>query len=266
MAAAKRPREEGEPLEFFSAWFCPYAQRAWIALEHHGLKYQKVEGLLPDAPGPDFVAYKKHPRLLELNPKGLVPTLCQGSNAPAVYESNVCVEFADELATSKSNGAAAASLLPGTPSERAALRLEADWVNKSLCSPFYVVLVSKSLDDQKAAFDKMVASIDELETRTKLPFLTGDTLTTVDVTLIPWAHRIFTCKILETYKGSDFAINLTKRPKLAEWLDRVLALSSVQATLAETSSLVQVYKRYADGTAKSKVADAVRQGKTADTV
>ena len=60
----KRAAESG--LEFFSAWFCPYAQRAWIALEHHGLKYNKVEGLLPDAPGQDFKGYKKHPKLLEL--------------------------------------------------------------------------------------------------------------------------------------------------------------------------------------------------------
>ena len=63
-AMTKRAAETG--LEFFSAWFCPYAQRAWTALEHHGLKYSKVEGLLPDAPGQDFKGYKKHPRLLEL--------------------------------------------------------------------------------------------------------------------------------------------------------------------------------------------------------
>mmetsp|Transcript_20229 Transcript_20229/g.36687 ORF Transcript_20229/g.36687 Transcript_20229/m.36687 type:complete len:264 (+) Transcript_20229:53-844(+) len=260
----KRPREEGEPLEFFSAWFCPYAQRAWIALEHHGLKYQKVEGLLPDAPGDDFAGYKKHPRLLELNPKGLVPTLCEGSGSSPVFESAVCVEYVDELASK--SGTAAASLLPGSPSERAALRLEADWVNKNLCSPFYVVLVSKSLEDRKAAFDKIVASLDDLEARAKLPFLIGDVMTAVDVSFIPWAHRIFTCKILETYRGSDFAIDLSKRPKLTQWLERVLALPSVKATLAETSALVPVYKRYADGTAKSKVADAVRQGKAADTV
>ena len=63
-AMTKRAAETG--LEFFSAWFCPYAQRAWIALEHHGMKYRKVEGLIPDAPGDDFKGYKKHPRLLEL--------------------------------------------------------------------------------------------------------------------------------------------------------------------------------------------------------
>lgn len=59
----KRP----PPLDFFSAWFCPYAQRAWIALEHHGLKFRKLEGLEPDAvDAAQFKGYKKHPKLLEL--------------------------------------------------------------------------------------------------------------------------------------------------------------------------------------------------------
>eukprot|EP00438_Fugacium_kawagutii_P028710 Skav229184 [mRNA] locus=scaffold1004:268023:268682:- [translate_table: standard] len=123
----KRAAESG--LEFFSAWFCPYAQRAWIALEHHGLKYSKVEGLLPDAPGQDFKGYKKHPRLLELNPKGLVPTLCE-DGMPPVYESAICVEYIDELAAGRGNS----SLMPGSPAERAALRLKVDWINKILGS------------------------------------------------------------------------------------------------------------------------------------
>lgn len=163
-AMTKRAAETG--LEFFSAWFCPYAQRAWIALEHHGLKYSKVEGLLPDAPGQDFKSYKKHPRLLELtfdlmlrwqlfsflsifsgrqewdagshtrssclsfgrNPKGLVPTLCE-DGMPPVYESAVCVEYIDELAA---RGGGNSSLMPGSPAERAALRLKVDWINKIL--------------------------------------------------------------------------------------------------------------------------------------
>eukprot|EP00434_Breviolum_minutum_P030446 symbB.v1.2.026925.t1/scaffold2698.1/size85437/1 len=125
----KRAAESG--LEFFSAWFCPYAQRAWIALEHHGLKYNKVEGLLPDAPcSQDFKGYKKHPRLLELNPKGLVPTLCE-DGMPPVYESAVCVEYIDELAQ-RSGGNLDRTLMPGSPAERAALRLKVDWINKSL--------------------------------------------------------------------------------------------------------------------------------------
>ena len=58
------------------------------------------------------------------NPKGLVPTLSEGEGKPPVCESAVCVEYIDELAGSR-------SLLPGSPAERAAIRLKVDWINKS---------------------------------------------------------------------------------------------------------------------------------------
>lgn len=62
------------------------------------------------------------------NPKGLVPTLCE-DGMPPVYESAVCVEYIDELAA-RSGGNS--SLMPGSPAERAALRLKVDWINKIL--------------------------------------------------------------------------------------------------------------------------------------
>eukprot|EP00435_Cladocopium_sp_Y103_P003993 s3117_g1.t1 len=244
-AMTKRAAETG--LEFFSAWFCPYAQRAWIALEHHGLKYSKVEGLLPDAPGQDFKGYKKHPRLLE-NPKGLVPTLCE-DGMPPVYESAVCVEYIDELAA-RSGGNS--SLMPGSPAERAALRLK--------------VLVRTSTDDRKAALETLKNSIDELEAWIQGPYILGKQLTAADIAFIPWAYRILHCKILERFRGPDYGIELATRPKLAKWLEVVMAVDAVKATLAEPEALCGTYKRYADNTALSKVAEAVRQGKTADSV
>ena len=35
----------GAPLTYYSAWFCPFAHRATIALEHHGIDYEWVEAL-----------------------------------------------------------------------------------------------------------------------------------------------------------------------------------------------------------------------------
>jgi len=66
------------------------------------------------------------------NPKGLVPTLCE-DGMPPVYESAVCVEYIDELASrDRSGGHFFHTLMPGSPAERAALRLKVDWINKSL--------------------------------------------------------------------------------------------------------------------------------------
>ena len=69
------------PLRFFSAWFCPYAQRAWIALEHTGVPFERIEALkLND----DRNSYWKDERLIAVNPKGLVPTLTLPPRAVAV--------------------------------------------------------------------------------------------------------------------------------------------------------------------------------------
>eukprot|EP00928_Gymnodinium_smaydae_P075613 TRINITY_DN58628_c0_g1_i1.p1 TRINITY_DN58628_c0_g1~~TRINITY_DN58628_c0_g1_i1.p1 ORF type:complete len:272 (+),score=28.52 TRINITY_DN58628_c0_g1_i1:150-965(+) len=265
----KRPASElssRKELEFFSAWFCPYAQRAWIALEHHGLPYKKIEGLIPDKPGEDFVGYVKNPRLLELNPKGLVPTISEGNDSPPVYESLICVEYIDELASGLSTDV---SLLPGAPSARADLKLKADWVNRCCCSPFYQILVRKDNAEREAALKDLNAGVDELEklvSKSGGPFLAGKQLTIVDLAFIPWAHRIMICKILERFRGPTFALDMTRRPALASWLDKVFSLPAVQATLAEPDALATTYKRYADGVAQSKVAEAVRQGKAAHTV
>ena len=59
-------------------------------------------------------------------------TLCE-DGMPPVYESAVCVEYIDELASrDRSGGHFFHTLMPGSPAERAALRLKVDWINKSL--------------------------------------------------------------------------------------------------------------------------------------
>ena len=85
-------------MNFFTAWFCPYAQRAWIALEHCGIKYKSIEALVLVGN-----AYKKDARLLAANPAGLVPTLTSsassstGKASKAVCESLVCVQFIHDM-------------------------------------------------------------------------------------------------------------------------------------------------------------------------
>eukprot|EP00913_Durusdinium_trenchii_P002766 g2558.t1 len=136
----------------------------------------------------------------------------------------------------------------------------------NLCSPFYQVLVRTSTEDREAALKMLQCSIDELEAWIKGPYFMGEQLTAADIAFIPWAYRILHCKILERFRGPAFALDLATRPKLAKWLDSVLATEAVKATLAEPEALCGTYKRYADNTALSKVAEAVRQGKTADSV
>lgn len=43
LIAAQRHQAE-EPLKLYAGWFCPFVQRAWLALEEKGIPYQYVEG------------------------------------------------------------------------------------------------------------------------------------------------------------------------------------------------------------------------------
>lgn len=254
--------------KFMSAWFCPYAQRAWIALNHHRVPYEKIEALtLKQSPGEtlkDAKGYEKHPLLLKHHPSGLVPTIIDSEEAqPAVYDSLTCVQFAEDLANS---GAVVgrSPLLPNDPVQRARARMWAEWVDKNLCSPFYSVLVPKEVERRQAGFEKLREGLRMFQANIKGPFFLGEELSIVDVAAIPWAHRIFTCSIIDLYRGPDFKLDREELAPLLRWLEACLALDSVSATLADKERLIDTYKRYADGTAESKVADAVRAGKNAN--
>ena len=103
--------ETTKPLTYYSAWFCPFAHRATLALEHHAdvVPYAWEEALGWEQRPPtgdedldaddreDFWYHYKSPGLLEANPLGMVPTLVD-EDGRVVTESAVCVQFVDELA------------------------------------------------------------------------------------------------------------------------------------------------------------------------
>ena len=74
-----------EAVQFYCSWFCPYAQRAWIALEEKGIAYDYVEidPYLPPPPGGGRYSKQSMPlddprrnaAHMAANPRGLVPAL-----------------------------------------------------------------------------------------------------------------------------------------------------------------------------------------------
>lgn len=92
-------------------------------------------------------------------------------------------------------------------------------------------------------------------------FLPDGQLSSVDVALIPWAYRFY---VLEHYRGPDFGIPHT--PELEPyhaWYNHVMQLESVQRTLPDKERYLDHILKYADGSARSKVANAVRRGAAA---
>lgn len=282
--AAKKPH-----LVYMSAWFCPFAHRATLALEHHHghVTYDWIEALGWEKRGATGASHTagaslvtqhenwyhfKAPELIKHNPLGMVPTLVSeatfsgdttlGPMQPPVTESLVCIEFVDELA----NGGTSA-IMPKCPYERARHRVAADRVNTQICSKYYHVLVRQDEGEQRAGFEQLLNGIAQFAGECTGPdggvFFAGkQTPGLVDYALFPWAHRL---PVFEHYRGDDFAIpnNTPALMKYHEWLAAMTELPHVKKTCPNWDDYLAHIGRYADGSARSKVANAVRDGRDA---
>jgi glutathione S-transferase len=304
-AAAQLPK-----FRYLSAWFCPYAHRCTLALEHHAarIEYEWVEALgwyqkdnknddnknqqkVPNehntnnkataevsgdssgrgdtASTKEWYYHWKADELKRTNPSGLVPTLIPvGSDGTtpdesrAVWESLVTVEYCDAV----SGATGFDRLVPvQDPYQTARCRIWADRVNRECCSPYYGVLVRKEESERQHHFATLIAGLTafsaELD-RTDGPLFLGNAqLSSVDIALIPWAYRFY---VLVHYRGSNYSIPTTDA-LLAyhRWFDHVMNLDSVKRTLPDKDRYLDHIAKYADGTARSKVANAVRRGVSA---
>lgn len=88
-------------------------------------------------------------------------------------------------------------------------------------------------------------------------FLGGGRLTNADVSLMPWAYRYY---IFEHYRGYAIPVNDPELHPYKEWYDYVFSLESVRRTLPDKERYLEHIGKYADASARSMVANAVRRG------
>jgi len=267
------------PLKYYSAWFCPFAHRATLALEHHAgaVPYVWEEALGWEQRAPsgeenfsagertDWWYHWKSPGLLKANPLGMVPTLLDEASGKSVHESLVCIEFIDELAAQR--GSVAPPLLPPCPFDRARSRVAADRAAKSVCSSYYKVLVRTDPDERQEGFEEIKQGLLAF-TRERVrqcvqggPLWNGATLGLPDCVLLPYAYRLY---VLEHYRGPDFRVPREGAgglwEKYTEWLETASALDCVAHTLPNKERYLAHVAKYAEGKARSKVGNAVRRG------
>ena len=226
--------------KLYSAWFCPFAQRAWIALLAKGTEFEYIEQ----------DPYNKPPEWLAINPLGMVPVIVH--NNKSVYESAVCIEYVDEAWPSEPR------LLPTDPYDRAYARIWGDFIGKKIVPLFYSLLMKQNQDEQQEIKTQMTSYLLEF---TKAmhpvgPFFQGEKLGFVDIMLAPYAVRFY---ILNHYRGFELPQSGAFE-RFHKWLEALKNAPAVKTTLQDDTKLLAVYQRYADGSAKSKVAVAIRKG------
>jgi glutathione S-transferase len=265
------------PLKLYGGWFCPFVQRAWIVLAEKHIPHQYVE----------INPYKKEKAFLELNPRGLVPTLVlpnpfgnekEGSGRKRVlYESTIICEYLDEAYADEEKYGP--RLLPAGSSEeevylRARCRL---WVNHVVTRvvPGFYRLLQHTPDKGypiEEAREGLLKGLREfaremLDSGRDGPWFLGARFSLVDVMLAPWAKRLF---LIDYYKPGG--VGIPKKGERGEdeetwarwdrWFDAVIERESVEATWSDEDKYIEAYKRYADDTTQSEVGQATRQGRS----
>ena len=229
--------------KFYNAWFCPFAQRAWIALLEKGVEFEYVE----------IDPYNKTPEWLAVNPRGLVPAIVHEGRS--VYESAVCIEYVDEAWHTGKH------LLPSDPYQRARTRIWSDHVTSKIQSPFYRLLMKREEGERGEAKADLLGALQQLvaEMDPEGPFFGGKTLGMVDIMLAPYSCRFGT--VLKHYRGFEVPREPeTTWQRYHTWWSAVEQHPSVKETLPDVDKLLASYQRYADDTAQSEVAKAVRKG------
>lgn len=226
---------------FYNAWFCPFAQRAWIALLEKGVQFEYVEQ----------DPYNKTPEWLAVNPKGLVPAIVHRGHS--VYQSSVCIEYIDE------EWETARHLLPTDTYQRAWVRILSDHIEKKVVPPYYCLLMKKSDQERSAAKQELVDALKYLfkdEDQANGPFFGGKVLNMVDIMLLPFAYRFQL--ILPHYR--NFSPPKEGLERYHEWYTAACRSDSIRGTMPDDHKLIQSYKRYAEDTSESQVANAIRKG------
>lgn len=216
--------------------------------------------------GQEWYYHWKADELKRVNPSALVPTLIpidENTGLPneqkVVYESLITIDFIDAVsgATGKDR------LVPEDPYAMAQCRFWTDKVNRECCSPYYGVLVRKEESERRHHMEQLLEGLQnfsqQVEQTSGPLFLSDGQLSNVDLALLPWAFRFY---VLEHYRGPDFAIP-DSFDTYHRWLEHMVNLPSVQRTLPDKDRYLEHIFKYADGSARSKVANAVRRGASA---
>ncbi|KAF9701956.1 hypothetical protein EKO04_000468 [Ascochyta lentis] len=237
-------------LKLYSGWFCPFVQRVWIALEEKGIQYQYIE----------VNPYHKPQSLLDLNPRGLVPTL-QYQGKP-LYESTVLCEFLEEAYPDHTP-----KLLPDDPYLRARTRIWTDYVGSRIIPAYHRFLQHQGEDGLKEKQTEFLNHLKEFtsEMDPEGPFFLGKEFSLIEIVIAPWANRLWVFDhfkggsgIPEEGQGGNFE-EVWKRWR--KWLSAVESRKSVKETLSDREHYLPIYGRYARDEAQSEAAKAIRAGR-----
>lgn len=213
-------------MKLYSAWYCPFAQRAWMALIHNKKEFKLIE----------VDPYKKTDEWMSISEgAGTVPVLKigQGNEAETHTDSNGILHLInDDL-------------------EDEVVKWTI-FINEEIIPYLYRFLQSQ--EEGEYRFDNKSKLIRGLHTFTEAineegPYFFGKEISSVDLSLIPFAYRIKL--LLGHYRGFDITASGELGDKYHRWYDALVETDIFKNTSTGIegyeNKLLDLYKIYADG-------------------
>lgn len=234
-------------MKLYSAWYCPFAQRAWLSLLYKDVDFEYVE----------VDPYKKTKQWMEISRQtGQVPVLAL-AKGQAVVDSSRVVEFIDHSLHNIN------PLFSDDPLENAEQKFWIDFINKKIVPYFYRFLKNpNSTDIGRQAKQKMLEGIIELSQAMNQTgtFFYGDKITAVDIAFSPFAYRIEL--LLKYYRDFELPVDDKIWQRYSRWYNtnieqaefRETVISHSQNSLADYNNrLIEFYLPYSQGDGQQDV-------------
>jgi glutathione S-transferase len=256
----RRSATKDSRFTLYSAWFCPFAQRAWIVAEECNVPYQWVEINTYEVNTNNPGGYTKYalsladkdalyPGFVQASPRGLVPAIQHENNGEkiVVWESLPAAEYLDTVFGS-------GQLSGTTPLERAQIQIWSAHCTDRIQKHYYRALMAQDHDTRKQAIDQFYQECRALARAmpTTGPYFLGNRFSMVDVALAPFWERILW--VGNHYFGLVLPRDDVDFERLDQWWEACRQRPSIEKTLVCKERLIASYLDYYQGKATSDFA------------
>jgi glutathione S-transferase len=221
--APEPPKLANGKVRLYSMRFCPYAERAMIALEVKKIPFETVNINL--AVKPEWYSSK-------VNPLSKVPAI--EHDGKIIYESLVCVEYLDEVFNSGKK------ILPNDPFEVAKHRMLIERLS-ALPTSLYPYYRNPS---DPSAIEKVEQAFQLYEKLLHHDFFAGDTPGYVDYMIWPWVERLSAVDIIS---NGHVSVKSDKYPKFAAYIQRMEAVPEVKSVWLDGPTHLKFLKSRMEG-------------------
>ena len=233
-------------MKFYNAWYCPFAQRAWIALVYKDIDFNYIE----------IDPYDLTDSWLEIS-RGfaLVPVVIRSNGSgedTTIVESLRILEYLEDYYLETT------PLFADTANARSQQKFWMDHIGQKITPCFYSYLKREGGEEaQQDSLNEMLEGLLALARAMdgEGPYFSGDRIDAVDIALIPFAFRIDV--LLGHYRNLELPRSGDAWQRYHRWYEAMLALPAFRATAFDhddyENRLIRHYLPYNEGSDQTNV-------------